>query len=170
MKKITIQPKMNRRFLISLWILLFLTIPLMAQFKNVGKLNIWTTQEVQRNHYDSGCLSKIRVDKNKGFDRIVFEFNGGLNGYTIYYLPSNKDTEGEKITIAGNVFMQINLYGSPCENENQPEGKLKLPIIQQIRGGIFEGIQDFVIGVKAEKLYRVQELKNPSRLVIDFKH
>ena len=66
--------------------------------------------------------------------------------------------------------MNINLYRTLCESQNYPEGKLKLSIIQQIRGSVFEGIQDFVIGVKAEKLYRVQELSNPTRLVIDFKH
>lgn len=142
-----------------------------AQLKNEGKLNTWTTNIVQRNHNDSdGCLSNIRVAKNKGFDRIVLEFKSGKNNYTIYYLSSNKNDEGEKITIAGKVFMNIDLYGIPCESQDYPEGKLKLPIIQQIRGNVFEGIQNFVIGIKAEKLYRVQELKNPSRLVIDFKH
>jgi hypothetical protein len=101
---------------------------------------------------------------------MVFEFDGEINSYTIYYLPSNKDPEGEKITIAGKVFMNIDLYGTPCQSQDYPEGKLKLPVIQQINGGVFEGIQDFVIGIKAEKSFRVQELANPTRLVIDFKY
>ena len=139
--------------------------------KNKGKLNTWTNQIIERNNENlEGCLSAVRVAKNKGFDRIVFEFDGEINSYTIYYLPSNVDDEGEKITIAGKVFMNIDLYGTPCESQNYPEGKLKLPVIQQITGGVFEGIQNFQIGVKAEKLYRVQELKNPARLVIDFRH
>lgn len=156
--------------IISVLVLLLSVSTVIAQ-KNQGKLNTWTNQLIQRN-YDNleGCLSKVRVAKNKGFDRIVFEFEGEINSYSVYYLPSNKDAEGEKITIAGKVFMNIDLYGMPCETQDYPEGKLKFPIIQQISGGVFEGIQDFVIGVKAEKLYRVQELKNPVRLVIDFKH
>lgn len=139
--------------------------------KNKGELNIWTTNIVQRN-YDNleGCLSKVRIAKNKSFDRISFEFDGELNSYTIHYLPSNKYAEGEKIRIAGKVFMQINLYATPCENENHPEGKLKFPMIQQMTGGVFEGMQDYVVGVKTKTLYRVLELSNPSRLVIDFKH
>ncbi len=152
-------------------LVLLLSVSTVIAQKNKGKLNTWTTELVQRNYDDSaGCLSNIRVAKNKGFDRLVFEFNSGINNYTIYYLPSNKDNEGAKITIAGKVFMNIDLYGTPCESQNYPEGKLKLPVIQQIRGGVFEGIQNFVIGVKAEKLFRVQELSNPTRLVIDFKH
>jgi len=59
----------------------------------------------------------------------------------------------------------------PCKLKNYPKKKLKFPTLMQIQQGVwFEGIQDFIIGVKAKKSFRVQELSNPSRLVIDFKH
>jgi hypothetical protein len=59
----------------------------------------------------------------------------------------------------------------PCELKNYPKSKLNFPTLMQIKSGVwFEGIQDFLIGVKAKKPFRVQELSNPSRLVIDFKH
>ena len=48
---------------------------------------------------------------------------------------------------------------------------MNFPSLMQIQKGVwFEGIQDFLISVNVEKTFRVQELKNPSRLVIDFKH
>ncbi len=153
-----------------------------AQFENEGKLNVWTTETVQRNPETediSYSVCKVRVAKNKGFDRVVFEFDGGKPKYVIGYLPSNiYSTEGgdEKIKIAGNVFMVINIYGigvddPPCELKNYPKKKLGFPSLMQIQSGVwFEGIWDFLIGVKAEKPFRVQELSNPSRLVIDFKH
>ena len=66
--------------------------------------------------------------------------------------------------------MNLDLYGTLCENQTQPDGKLNFLIIQQIFGGVFEGIQNFLIGIKAKKPFRVRELSNPVRLVIDFKH
>ena len=138
--------------------------------KNEGKLNIWTDKLVQRNHGKDGCLSKIRVAKNKGFDRMVFEYQGRLNSYSFYYLESDHNAEGEKITIAGKVFMNIDLYGHPCKSTDYPEGKLKLPMLQEITGGEFEGDVQLTIGLSSDNLYRVRELKNPARLVIDFKH
>jgi hypothetical protein len=138
--------------------------------KNEGKLNVWTDNLVQRQHGKDGCLSQIRVAKNKGFDRMVFEYKGGLNSYSFYFLPSDLNAEGEKIRIAGKVFMNIDLYGHPCKSTDYPEGKLKLPMLQEITGGLFECDVQLTVGLSADNLYRVQELKNPARLVIDFKH
>jgi len=52
-----------------------------------------------------------------------------------------------------------------------PKGKLNLPAVAQIDDReLFEGFYDFLIGVNGRKLFRVTELTNPSRLVIDFKY
>lgn len=158
-------------FIVFFWLAFFVsTASAQLGLKNDGKLNVWTDELVQRNHGKEGCLSKIRVAKNKGFDRMVFEYKGGLNSYSFYYLPSNLNAEGEKIRIAGKVFMNIDLYGHPCKSTDYPEGKLKLPMIREIIGGVFEGDVQLTVGLSADNLFRVQELKNPSRLVIDFKH
>lgn len=163
-------------------IMFFAAISIHAQFEDEGKLNVWTTEKVQRNPETENTpysVCKIRVAKQKGFDRVVFEFDDGKPQYVIQYLPSNiYQTEGgdREIKIAGNVFMVVNIYGigvddPPCELKSYPKKKLNFPTLMQIQKAIwFEGIQDFLIGVKAKKPFRVQELSNPSRLVIDFKH
>jgi len=73
--------------------------------------------------------------------------------------------------------MQISIYGMPqmedlpCKLQSYEKGKLNLRAVRQIKEEVwFEGIRDFLIGVKAKKPFRIQELANPSRLVIDFKH
>jgi hypothetical protein len=164
--------KQIQSIFIALFSLVFFVSNISAQLglKNAGKLKVWTDELVQRQHGKDGCLSKIRVAKNKGFDRMVFEYKGGLNSYSFYFLPSDLNAEGEKIRIAGKVFMNIDLYGHPCKSTDYPEGKLKLPMLQEITGGLFEGDVQLTVGLSADNLYRVQELKNPARLVIDFKH
>ncbi|CAN5539432.1 hypothetical protein BH18ACI1_BH18ACI1_15830 [soil metagenome] len=172
-----------KKFAFCILLLPVLSIFVVAQYENAGKLKAWTTVKVQRKHENepaSESLCKIRVAKQKGFDRVVFEFDAGKPDYIIQYLPSNiysSDAGDEKIKIAGNVFMLVSLYGmpqmedSPCRLQSYPKGKLKLPAVEQIDDeGYFEGIQDFLIGVKSKKPFRVQKLTNPSRLLIDFKH
>ena len=72
--------------------------------------------------------------------------------------------------------MVVSIYGigvddQPCKLKNYPKMKLNFPSLMQIQSGVwFEGIWGFLIGVKADKSFRVQESANPSRLVIDFKH
>ena len=169
-------------------ILLFLitclgVLSIQAQFQDEGKLNAWTTGKVQRKHENetiAESLCRIRVAKQKGFDRVVFEFDKGKPKYVIQYLPSNiysSDAGDEEIKISGNVFMQISIYGMPqmedlpCKSQSYEKGKLNLRAVRQIKEEVwFEGIRDFLIGVKAKKPFRIQELANPSRLVIDFKH
>jgi hypothetical protein len=154
-----------------------------AQFESEGKLNTWTTEKVQHNPETEDTtysVCKIRVSKNKGFDRLVFEFDAGQPKYVIQYLPSDiYETEGgnHKIQIAGNVFMVVSIYSIgvdeplPCKLKNYPKKKLDFPSLMQIRSGVWVyGIWDFLIGVSDKKPFRVTELRSPTRLVIDFKH
>jgi hypothetical protein len=171
-----------KKILFSFSIIFLATISIHAQFEDEGKLNAWTTEKVQHNRETedvSYSICKVRVAKNKGFDRVVFEFDGGKPKYIVQYLASNiYSTEGgdNKIKIAGNVFIVVNIYGMgvdemPCELKSYPRKKLNFPTLMQIQQGVwFEGIQDFLIGVKAKNSFRVQELSNPSRLLIDLKH
>ncbi len=176
-----------KKLIICLSIICSAVISISAQFDNEGKLKVWTTGNVQRSYWQDfdeedlvSALCKVHLAKHKEFDRIVFEFDGGKLQYVIQYLPSDiYSTEGgdRKIQIAGNVFMLVSIYGMgafdemPCKLGTYPKKKLNFPSLMQIQEGVwFEGIQDFMIGVKAEKTFRVQELSNPSRLVIDFKH
>lgn len=175
-----------KKIIIIFSIIFLAAISISAQFQNDGKLNVWTTENVQRSYWQdfeeediASALCKVRVAKQKGFDRVVFEFDGGKPQYVIQYLESNiYSTDGgdSNIKIAGDVFMVVNIYGMgmvedmPCLLKSYPEKKLNFPSLMQIQEGVwFEGIRDFIIGVKGKKLFRVQELKNPSRLVIDFK-
>ncbi len=173
----------RKKFIFGIFLLPVLAIATLAQYENAGKLNAWTTEKVQRKHENetvADSLCRIRVAKQKGFDRVVFEFDKGKPEYVIQYLPSNiysSEAGDEEIKISGNVFMQISIYGMPqmedlpCKLQSYEKGKLNLRAVRQIKEEVwFEGIRDFLIGVKVKKSFRVQELTNPSRLVIDFKH
>lgn len=175
----------NRRFLVLITIvLLTITVSASAQNRNTGRLNSWTTRPVARTH-DNNDLTHLRVvraAKQSGFDRIVFEFTGSIPNYTVAYHPSRfyeDDSGRRRITIAGRTFVHVNLNSIPVDEEQLrftespdfvPKGRLKLPALWEVEAaGFFEGHYDFLLGLKSRRMFRVTELSNPNRLVIDFR-
>ena len=155
-----------------------------AQFPNSGKLNVWTTRAVSRRHgEDSTYVRTIRVGRQRGFDRVVFEFSGSMPNYRVEYLNSRfyEDEGGRhRIKIAGRTFMQVALSVIPGDEEQLrlrdqtdfiPKGRVKLRSVWELDEATwFEGYYDFLLGIAGRKPFRVTELSNPLRLVIDFRH
>jgi hypothetical protein len=172
------------RLLIALVLSGFLVSSAAAQFPNSGKLNAWTTRPVSRRHgAEATYVQKIRVGRHQAFDRVVFEFSGSMPNYRVEYLNSRfyEDEGGRhRIRIAGKAFMQVALSVIPGDEEQLklrdqkdfiPKGRLKLPSVWEVDEATwFEGYYDFLLGIGARKPFRVSELSDPLRLVIDFKH
>jgi hypothetical protein len=178
--------KNSLRFVSAAMLVLFALISVPAQIDNVGTFNTWTTKPFSRAHNSSNQASYIKVvraAKQAGFDRVVYEFEGPFPNYRIEYLNGRLyDTEAgrQHIRQAGNVFLQINFFVIPTGDEQLrftnaknfvPRGRLRMPSLQSVKDKVlFEGYYDFLMGVSSRKPYRVTELSNPSRLVIDFQH
>lgn len=156
-----------------------------AQFRNTGRLNTWTTRSVARTHQgtETTYVRSVRVGRHQTFDRVVFEFAGSMPNYQVAYLPGRfYENEGgrQRIKISGNAFMQVNLNLIPTDEEQMklreqssfiPKGRLKFRSVWELdEAGLFEGYYDFLLGIRARKQFRVTELTQPMRLVIDFRH
>jgi hypothetical protein len=173
---------MKRTFIFCLLFIAVFASTAAAQWPDNGKLNAWTSRTISRRHDESreaAYLKEVRVGRNKGFDRVVFEFIGDIPRYQVEYVKAPiVGTADEEIKVAGRYFVEINLqllpYPEPEQNIAEaiiPEGRLKFPAISEVKEiEWFEGVRPFVVGLKAKKLFRVQQLSNPTRLVIDFKH
>ena len=161
----------------------FLALSVVAQYETAGQLNTWTTHPVSRRNNQSSYVRVVRVAKQRAFDRVVFEFAGPVPNYRLEYLRSKyfEDESGRhRIRIAGTAFIHVSLNMISADETQVrfmdapgfvPKGKLKLPAVAQVEERtLFEGFYDFLIGVNGRKAFRVSELANPSRLVIDFKH
>jgi len=156
-----------------------------AQFRNTGRLNTWTVRAVARNHEGAGTtyVRSVRAGRHPTFDRVVFEFAGSMPNYRVEYLRGRSyENEGgrQRIKIAGNAFVQVNLNLIPTDEEQMrlreqdsfmPKGRLKFRSVWELdEAGLFEGYYDFLLGIRARRQFRVSELSNPLRLVIDFKN
>ena len=160
-----------------------------SQVSNRGTLNSWTTGVVERQHETAetaytSYLKVVQVARHNGFDRTIFEFQGTLPNYNIHYLATpfyvNEDESKERIRIAGRAFIQAGFYFIRADETQlnlaqaagfSPKGKLQMPSLRQLADrGVWEGGYDFVLGIRARQPFRVTELSNPSRVVIDVKH
>lgn len=58
-----------------------------AQYENKGSVNVWTGKGISRaKEYETVEFVKIKLGKNQGYDRVVFEFKGDLPNYAVNYV------------------------------------------------------------------------------------
>jgi hypothetical protein len=126
-------------------------------------------------------LVDVRVAEQADFDRITFELEGGLPGYSIQYVdpPIIADASGLEVEIDGSAFIQIRMEPAAGHDPNTGnetytgplELKPALPsLLEAERTGDFEGVLNWALGLSEEVDFRVTALDGPPRLVVDVGH
>lgn len=122
-------------------------------------------------------LWRIRVGRHHGFDRVVFQFIGGRPSYAVRYraVPASRGS-GAPIQFGGTTALQIDLdartrTGYPdLPLTFTPTAMIRagFPTLRTVRyGGAQDGWAAFAAGVKGRTGFRVLEMANPPRLVVD---
>lgn len=142
----------------------------------------WTAGDTDRPAAAGGMatLTAVRIARNSGHDRVVFEFPGnGLPGYHIEYVdrPVRQCGSGEVVELAGDGWLEIRMEPAQAHDEQGratiTERALApgLPVIREAKLTCdFEGQVTWVLGVASPNPYRVLELAAPPRLVVDVRH
>lgn len=147
-----------------------------------GELNVWTTDEVARQKLSAGTYDvKVRIGAHTSYDRVVFEFEGGMPNYWVYYekppitLYSSEEVKG----IRGKAFIEVSLspiiyteknYNLPVDRIKVARSPLRTRLVSDVWSlGWFEGEFIYAVGLGARRPFRVQVFSNPDRLVLDFK-
>ena len=136
--------------------------------------------EKKRSERPPATLKTVRTATHEGFDRIVFEFaESGLPGYRIEYTdkPVQKCGSGEAVSVRGDARMLIQIQPANAHTEEggvtsypERERTLSLPVMRELKLTCdFEADVQWVLGLASQKRYRVVELLNPARLVVDIK-
>lgn len=120
-------------------------------------------------------LVAIRAAHHTGFDRVVFEFRGGLpDRREVKYVDKLiADGSGLPVPIAGNailkaVFEPAQAHNDQGESTSPNRITFALPNVMQIvRSGDFEAVVSQGIGLAKKTNFRVFTLTKPSRVVID---
>ena len=143
------------------------------------QLGGWTSGATDRVRTMPGpvVLQDARVGVNQGFDRVVLEFLGGsVPGHRVEYVdrPVRECGSGDATRVAGDAWISITLRGTQAHNDRgqatvqQRERRLEMPVVREMEFTCdFEGVVQVVLGVASPNAYRVTELANPARLIID---
>ena len=119
-------------------------------------------------------LVAIRASHHPGFDRIVYEFEGGLPashrvGYVNMLVG---DASGLPVPIAGRAILRVRFEAARAHDAHgqtvAASKAFALPnIMTTVRAGDFEAVTTYGIGVAKETPFNVFTLQDPSRVVID---
>jgi len=123
-------------------------------------------------------LREVRAASHPAFDRVVFEFEGDLPGYRLEYVdrPVRQCGSGLPLKVAGDGLLLVRLEPASAHTESgEPtvrdrERRTNLPNMKELKLVCdFEGQVEWVLGLRSPEPYRLSELRNPSRLVLDVK-
>ena len=127
----------------------------------------------------SAILQSVESISCNGFDRVVFTFSGSNTpGYFVEYIdkPVRACGSGNVVPVVGDGFLEIRMTPAQAHTE---DGQSTIAernrmtnhtnILQLVDTCDFEGNVTWVLGVSSPNAYRVVELSNPPRLVLDVK-
>jgi hypothetical protein len=123
-------------------------------------------------------LRGVRAASNpEGFDRMVLDFGTDpVPGWHASYSarPVLSCGSGEPVQVEGERWLRVRLQTAQAHDEQgQPTVRqrrlpLGMPVLRELAIACdFEGEVEVVLGVSAANPYRVMQLANPTRLVID---
>lgn len=139
-------------------------------------------------------LTKVRVGTHDGYDRITFEFAPPENGPSAFGVPRyrlsrvtppiTEDGSGRPVSVDGAYHAGIVFQGGTGVDmtTSDPEGyKVTYAGPREIRTGFgvlaeaqetgdFEATMSWAFGLNQASCWRVSELENPIRVVVDFLH
>jgi hypothetical protein len=121
-------------------------------------------------------LRRAQIGRHAGFDRLVFQFHGGLPGYRVGYVqpPIVAGASGRPLRVAGRAFLELRLdpatsagFAGEKRIEGAPAGARM--VRELVRSEDFEAVLTWVAGVGAREPFRVFTLRSPARIVVDLR-
>jgi hypothetical protein len=134
----------------------------------------------------TALLEAVRVARNEGFDRVVFQFRDHVPGYLVKYSdkPILSDGAGEPVPIEGAYAITVRMGAAsgvdmtgtgPKGYEEVYTGPKRIDagtpeITEVVQSGDFEAVLNWAIGTNEKVDFRVFTLSSPPRIVIDVRN
>lgn len=125
-------------------------------------------------------LRDIRVGTNMGFDRVVFDFgDAAVPSWDIQYIEDPLRTCGaaKPVDLDGEGALRIRMSPAQAHDargvrtvvaDRRPEN---MPVLRELKLICdFSGVVEVVLGVGARNHFRITEVSQPSRLIVDVRH
>lgn len=129
----------------------------------------------------SVTVRDIRLGRQDGFDRVVFEVGGtGTPGWDVRYVDAaSSQGSGKPVDVAGADVLQVSLTGAgyPYDTgvkEYQAGSPLTAAgtetVTEVVFDATYEGTTMAFVGTKARAPFRAYLLQNPTRVVVEVAH
>jgi hypothetical protein len=126
----------------------------------------------------SPTLVGLRAGRHASFDRVVFQLDGPIPSYySVRYVPVVRlDGSGAPLQLRGRAFLEVVVRAPTHDQDGRPlltPTRLRpdFPALREVNApAAFEGHTTAGIGVAQRVGFRVLELTNPTRIVIDLAH
>jgi hypothetical protein len=134
-------------------------------------------------------LVAVRIGTHDGYDRITFELRapspnpGGNSGIPRYEIrtakpPHYEDPSGRELDVNGKAFARIVFQGAAgYDFDGNPTYtgprtvRAGFPVlVEAVEAGDFEATLSWILGMRQQSCWKVVELHNPDRVVIDMPH
>ena len=124
-------------------------------------------------------VTAVRVARQEGYDRVVFELAGraaGQAGWRVEYVdePSAQGS-GDPVEVAGDAALSVLITGTGYPMDTGQEEVSSDPALpgdvevveDVVLGAVFEGQYEAFIGTSGRQPFRVFRLGDPERVVVD---
>jgi len=126
----------------------------------------------------TATLVDVRYARHAGFDRLVFEFQGGAGmSWSRQYGTLTSPGSGERIPVEGEATLVVRIDDARAHDGNyEPTYRLRtldprLPALRQVKwGGDYEGTLTVGLGLMDRVAIKDYALFSPQRLVFDITH
>lgn len=123
-------------------------------------------------------LMEVTAGRHDGYDRIVFRFATGLPGYHLEYIdrPVRACGSGKVVELPGQGWLAVEFEPAQAHSEAGAATAPRrlaadLPVVKALAVTCdFEGRLRYVAAMRAPNRFRVMELTDPPRLVVDVRH
>jgi len=124
-------------------------------------------------------VTAVRVARQPGFDRVVFELDGqagGAPGWRVEYVDApTQQGSGDRVEVEGEATLSVTLTGTGYpmdtgvdEVSGDPAVPGDLEVVRDVvLGAVFEGQYEAFVGTSARAPFRVFRLEDPARVVVD---
>jgi hypothetical protein len=129
-------------------------------------------------HGPSAKVTAVRAARHPGYDRVVFQFEGAeVPGYRIGYVRAITlgETDDRYLALEGGALVEATFQGTASDDYRpgtQTVPDELTPNLAQVRqlglADDWEGVVRFGIGLERRGGFRVLELRDPPRVVVDF--
>ena len=146
----------------------------------------WGSAEKTAGDLGTAPLIATRTGRHDCYDRVVFEFDGPVDGYAVHYGETYTDGEGLAMSpyTAGDALLAVSLRAPayddahvstyPHRTGDHVANVLRYRTLRDVVfAGSHEGYTTFAVGVRARLPFRVFVLTGPgqhSRIVLDIAH